>query len=292
MTNIVYYQNNYNDGKGAAFAAWLKLDYDNTIYKPIGYYDDFPEIEEFKGKNVFVFDFSFRDRDIETLIENAKSVVFIANYRSLKNNLENVDREKCKLILDTEKSGCVLVWEYFFGVEKELPKILQYIQDYDLWRHKFEESKYAIQSMYNERFTMERWDELKNNQQELDKFVEKGKILYEHELNMSKGFLKKSWKIQVIDGKPEHNLTVVNAPLRLASKIGEMHKNNGELYPVLIYQEFQFKCSISMRNGREKFDLGKIATTLAEFNECRGGGHAGAAGISPRSHFNKLIWRK
>ena len=288
---VVYYHANCNDGRGAALTAWFKFG-NKADYRSIGYYDSFPPKHEFEGKDVFILDFSFELDDMEKLVESANSVTLLDHHKTSMNHLEHFDCSEsgCKVVFDMTKSGCVLAYEHFFPGEP-IPLMFKYLQDYDLWEHRYDESKYVVQALYSEKFEFRRWKELCENTHVLERLIDKGKILYSHELNMAKGFMKKAWKVQVIDSSPHHNITVVNAPLRLASKLGEVHKNNNEPYPMLVYQEFEKRCGISLRNGHEKVDVGEIASTLGKINNCRGGGHPGASGISPTCHFHELNWK-
>jgi hypothetical protein len=287
---LVYYRSNCNDGKGAALAAWLHFN-DDAVYKPIGYFDPFPDINEFTDKDVYILDFSFEPADLAKIAEHARSVTMITR-RDLTNLKKSPipSLQSCNIIIDPSKSGSVLTWEHFFG-DKALPDLFVYLQDYDLWKHDYVESKYVIQALYSEQqFSFQKWNQFLEEDMPLQELILKGQILYDHELNMAYSFLKKSWSLQVLDKNPLHLLTVVNAPLRLVSKLGEAHRATKAAGPILTYQAFEKKCSISLRNGCSSIDLGALAQKLAYINECRGGGHFGAAGLSPKCHFHEMVW--
>lgn len=285
----IYYRSNCNDGKGAALAAWLKLG-SSASYQPIGYFDKFPAVRDFKGKHVYILNFSFDLSSLAVIAEHAASVTVITR-RDLT-DIKGKTLQKCKVIIDESHSGSMLAWRYFFP-NKEPPMLFTYLQDYDLWRHEHEESKYIIQALYSEQqFDFAKWYALLADDMLLKELTHKGKILYEHELNTAHSLLKKSWRLQVIDNAPYHMLTVVNAPLRIISKLGEAHRSTGNSNPVLAYQTFEKRCSISLRNGCVGIDLGVLASTLAGYNSCRGGGHFGAAGISPKCHFHEMAWKE
>ena len=157
MKPLVMYHANCTDGFGAAFAAWLKLG-DEAEYLPMNYMktDDKSSadlLHEFSAKKipgacisereVFIFDFSLPRCVMDWLFGHAKRVVWLDHHTSVFKDwgvpLDDVVDELTlglvqpndhTVILDNNKSGALLAWEYFHPNTK-VPKLIQHIDDRD-----------------------------------------------------------------------------------------------------------------------------------------------------------------
>lgn len=126
MKDFVLYHANCSDGSGAAMAAWLKLG-DKATYLPVQYNKPMPEIED--GSNVYIVDFSYPRQDLIELHGRSASVVVLDHHETAMNNLEGLTFATFNM----EKSGARLAWEYFHP-DKDVPELITLIEDRDLWR--------------------------------------------------------------------------------------------------------------------------------------------------------------
>ena len=87
-------------------------------------------------KVVLMADFSYKREEMISLSKVAKSLTVLDHHASAEKELEGLDF--CHF--DMAKSGAVLAWEYLMP-DEEVPKLLQYIQDRDIWAWKLDNSK-------------------------------------------------------------------------------------------------------------------------------------------------------
>jgi len=99
-------------------------------------YGDKVNMDDIIGKKVLIADFSFSRDILEEWYEATESLVVLDHHTTARDNLEGL--EFCKF--DMTKCGARLTWEYFFP-DKEAPKLVDYVEDRDLWLWKQPDSK-------------------------------------------------------------------------------------------------------------------------------------------------------
>jgi uncharacterized protein len=139
MKAYVLYHKNCADGMGAAWAAHEALG-DEATYIACAYQEPLPEIED--GSAVYVVDFSFKKEVINQLAERCR-VIVLDHHKTAQEDLVDakpiIEGEYPAAAtglfakFDMTRSGAVITWNYFFPNEK-VPKLLQYIEDRDLWK--------------------------------------------------------------------------------------------------------------------------------------------------------------
>ena len=149
---LIIYHDNCADGFGAAWAAYKKFGADGAEYLPMGYNDPRVKLEQIKfadpvlnfpvniaSRDVYILDFSFSPDIIDAMLGEANSVTWIDHHKTAFeafnfNATEPVhlyDPElNWEVILDPNKSGCVLAWEHCHPGEN-IPWLLRYIEDRD-----------------------------------------------------------------------------------------------------------------------------------------------------------------
>lgn len=133
MKNIILYHANCSDGSAAAMAAWLKFG-EKAKYIPVQYNNPLPEIES--GSNVHILDFSY-PRDILIELHNRSSnLIVLDHHKTAMAALKDLPFAT----FDLEKSGARLAWEYFHP-DRDVPELITLVEDRDLWRFKFEDTK-------------------------------------------------------------------------------------------------------------------------------------------------------
>ena len=148
MKPLVIYHASCADGFGAAFAAWLKLG-DDAEYVPTQYgKDDLFKIPPWTARDVYILDFSLPRDYMEKVFSEAKRVVWLDHHKTaFEMWCEDGERSLCEqsngrdeVILDNNKSGAYLAWEYFHP-DTEVPMLIRHIDDYDRWQFKIEGTK-------------------------------------------------------------------------------------------------------------------------------------------------------
>lgn len=124
--NIVVYHKNCADGFGAAWSAW-KLLGSQADYFP-AQYGNIDFVFNFKNQNIAVLDFSFTEDQIRKIESSGNKIVILDHHKTALpiQHLSNT-------LIDLNKSGAVLAWEYFHPT-KPVPLFIRYIQDRDLWK--------------------------------------------------------------------------------------------------------------------------------------------------------------
>lgn len=137
---IAVLYHNDADGFGAAYACWcgLGLGPEDVLYLPVQYHRPVPELPE-SIEQLFIVDFSY---DRETLLQLAErfgegNLVVIDHHKTAREDLAGLPF----VVFDEEKSGAVLTWRAFHGEGTQVPAILNYVQDRDLWKFELPRSK-------------------------------------------------------------------------------------------------------------------------------------------------------
>ena len=152
---LVLYHANCADGFGAAFAFWELNPYNDSksvLYHPINYGEDIHHsiIEDDRAKyDLWIVDFSLPLDQLRILADVYNQVTVIDHHLTFINAIEEYQGTEfphnLNLIWDTNRSGAMLTWDYliqlFYSPSRQKPKLLEYIQDRDLWQFKLPGSK-------------------------------------------------------------------------------------------------------------------------------------------------------
>lgn len=307
MKSIVMYRADCTDGFGAAFAAWSKLG-DDAKYIPMRYgqvktvadmnhvlaSNNVPAPDD--GTTIYILDFSFSLDVMEWLMREVSSVIWLdhhktafemwcdgipASGRCVVTKQHEDDPQPHHIMLDNNKSGALLAWEYFHP-GAEIPKLIQRIDDRDRWQFALPNSKEIHAFLQScQPWTFEKWARLIDAPES----VWNGALLAgegilrtqnQHVQQMAKNFQKcKIWS-HCGDPHDERNLfeyegLAVNACLH-QSELGHELANQSGTYGLIwhIGQDGRAKCSLRS-NG--DYDVSAIAKTFG------GGGHRNAAGF-------------
>lgn len=173
---LVIYHADCTDGFGAAFAAWLKLG-NEAEYLPMHYTDTSPDImaDMCRGREVYILDFSFKKLVMEHVFKAAKRVVWLDHHKTAfemwcgkhEKGMVHIANRATEwlptlidhtIVLDDNKSGALLAWEFFHGTEA--PLLIRHIDDRDRWQFKLKGSKelHAALASYQP-WSFEQWKE-------------------------------------------------------------------------------------------------------------------------------------
>lgn len=141
MKTYVLYHANCFDGSGAAYAAWVSLgDGPDIEYIPVQYGEEPPPIEA--GSKVYILDFSYSREVLESLRLTVPDLVVLDHHKTAQEALQGFPGAT----FDMTKSGAVLAWEYFHP-DEDVPLLLKYIQDRDLWKWELKDTKYVTAAL-------------------------------------------------------------------------------------------------------------------------------------------------
>lgn len=272
---VVIYHDQCRDGFGAAYAAWKKFG-DEASYIPRKTQDPVPEGLE--HKEIYIVDYSYKKPELQELLHRNKSVVVIDHHASSQDAVTSFNGN----VFDMEHSGAVLAWHYFHP-KTEIPKLLLYIEDHDLWKFKMEFNREFGSALgeYNQDF--ETWDQLNKNLEDRDhfsKFISHGAAIAGFEDKLVEKLVGFREKV-LFEGK---EIYAVNCSRIYRSVVAhELSKLNGQeggLEMAIVYYRYDKQVHCSLRSNGD-IDVRLMAEKYG------GGGHKNASSIRVES-FEKL----
>ena len=275
FTHIIYHKA-CPDGFGSAYVAW-KIMGNNCAYIPQSYYESPPNI---KNGSVLVCDFSFNYQTTMNYISNNNEFYNIDHHQTAFDNLSELD-DKYKYF-DINHSGIYLTWKYFFPNDI-VPNFVKYIQDYDLWKFEYPETKPFMIALNELPYKFEIWKNLENDSF-VNELIQKGKILESYQNNMIK-IICKSAKIKSQSfNNNSYKVAYVNTNLfknEVANKL--VAEKDCDFSVVYNYDDNKSLTKFSLRSIESKADVGQVSKSLG------GGGHRNAAGFTRFGFHNSLI---
>jgi oligoribonuclease NrnB/cAMP/cGMP phosphodiesterase (DHH superfamily) len=294
MKPLVIYHANCADGFGAAFAAWLKFG-EEAEYVPFKYNEGEMRFKTLfqlgdPKRDIYILDFSFPRELMDWLFSVAKRVVWLDHHKTAFEMWTGLyvkggqwlEDDNNYIFLDDNKSGAVLAWEYFHP-DKEVPLLIQHIDDYDRWQFKIEGTKEFNRALWSYApWSFEQWDTFcLEDESCAEMLIDEGAaILRAHDQNVTavvKGAARKCMlNLSDEPGFEPKGLTLyglaANCPPHLASDVGHQLANQSGTYGLLWSVNKEGKCLCSLRSNGD-YDVSAIAKALG------GGGHKNAAGF-------------
>ncbi|MDP3726098.1 MAG: DHHA1 domain-containing protein [bacterium] len=237
---------------------------------------------------VYITDFSLREGHTEKFIRKASSVINIDHHIGAEERLRILDKthDNFTFVFNNDRSGASLTWIYSFG-EKNIPQVIQYVEDSDLWRFKLgDKTRFAASYLYSlsgkpkELLTL-----LKKGNKVVKKILEKGKMIWEYRNELTKLLLKNVEPINIKIGK--HVVPAQDTPEFLCSDIG--HELAVQFKKTVATFTISGNIVRLHFRGEKKYKLS--ALMLAKI--LGGGGHRNAAAASVSlKDFCKMIIQK
>jgi len=272
---VVIYHDQCRDGFGAAYAAWKKFG-DKASYIPRKTQDPVPEGLE--NKEIYIVDYSYKKPELEKLHKENKSVVVIDHHETAQEAVTSFKGN----VFDMDHSGAVLAWKYFHP-HTEVPKLLLYIEDHDLWRFKMEFNREfgAALGEYNQDF--ETWDKLNSNLEDRDdfsKFISHGAAIAGFEDKHVQKLLAFKEKV-LFEGNEIYavNCSRIYRSI-VAHELSNLNGKEGGLEMAIVYYRYDGMVHCSLRSNGD-VDVRSMAEKYG------GGGHKNAASIRVAS-FSEL----
>ena len=267
---LVIYHSGCADGFGAAYAVW-KLSGDSCDYFPGVYQEDPPDVT---GRQVFLVDFSYKRPVLEKLAETAACVMVLDHHASANADLAPYQRErgqppsaglsdKIEVVFDQSRSGAVIAWEWF-NPDTEIPDLLLYIQDRDLWKFDLPHSREISMALHSYPQDFAVWDTLMDQTERLYHEGIAIKRWYDKALQS----LLKTARRLVIGG---FTVPAVNANFIFSSDLGNL-LSEGEPFAA-VYVDGPKGRTFSLRSSKTGMNVAEIAERYG------GGGHVHAAGF-------------
>ena len=278
---------------GTTAAAVLLKKFPNILLEPLSHRYTEEELASVLQKIeastiVYIVDFSLREGDTEKYLEKAEKVINIDHHIGAEEKLRSVQENNSKFtyIFDNDRSGASLTWIHFYG-EENIPKIVLYVEDSDLFRFSLgNDTRYASSYLYS--FSgkpkeilafIEQGDDI------VQKILERGKILWEYRDELAQLLLKTVAPFNIKVGVfvvPAHN-----TPEFLRSDVGNaLAVKLGKTVATFVIND-----DIVRLHFRGTNDHTPSALDLAKMLD--GGGHRNAAAATVTlKNFCKMIVHK
>jgi oligoribonuclease NrnB/cAMP/cGMP phosphodiesterase (DHH superfamily) len=301
MKPLIIYHDKCTDGFGAAFAAWCKFG-DDAEYLPMSYGSgwvsgDAGHVDRTcLDRNVYVLDFSFERGITEQIIASAKKFVWLDHHKTAFEMWAGEERARyfeddtqqpeqhSYILLDNNKSGAMLAWEYFHP-DKAVPDLIKRIDDRDRWVFQYPDSKALHAGLQRAGFDFNTWKSLTPLGGEFwfndySAVVRNGNIILNVYADQIRDRVRAAEKCYI--ALPlTHATPGGNAPPGIAvnstahaSEIGhELAKASGTYGLIWYYDAAAKRANVSLRSIGG-YDVSAIAKAFG------GGGHRNAAGFN------------
>lgn len=257
---VIYHGPGCTDGFTSGWVARRR--YPNAIMKPMTYDGETLPDELVKGKDLILVDYSFNRHQMLRLAGLARSVLVLDHHKSAQSALSNLETEvtNVQVFFDLERSGASLAWEHFFpGVEA--PALVEYVQDYDLWRFQLTDSQAINTAINSYKFDWDTWDKFATLGR-LDSLKKEGTAIMRYQerlIDTAIGQAKYGWwqgvKVGVVNTPVKNEACNALLDRKLCQvAIAWTQNANGEYY-------------YSLRSTKDGPDASRLAATFG------GGGH-------------------
>ena len=268
---VILYHSDCSDGFGAAWAAWRKFGV-RADYLAVKHQE--PPPKGLRGKKIYQLDFTYFGLELKRLLKNNR-VTTIDHHISVKGEIKSVH----DYIFDNRHSGAVLAWN-FFHPGKDVPKLLSYVEDRDLWKFKLPGSRAMTLIVDLLDYDFLAWNKIAadlEKPQIRKKYIHEGNTILKYQNNSVAKLMNKT-DIAIFEGR---RIWVVNSP-GLKSEIG--NKLVQKRFPVaLIWHRQGSNIYVSLRSDGS-IDVSKLAKHYG------GGGHKASAGFTYPAKL-KLPWK-
>jgi len=262
---ICIYHNDL-DGKCAAAIVKKFITKDEAIrFIKTDYKDPIPDIK-FIDEIVVIVDFSYKPDDMQKIIDNAKSVIWIDHHVTARDYPYQY-LPGLRSFEEKGFSGCELAWKYFSP--KAIPLVVSLVGDYDKWALKLPDSKAFHAGMKIEDDDPEAyiWVQLLDSKyyNYIKEIISNGNIVLKYRDNYCNNLCRSFGYETTLDGIKCY---VCNQYMFGSGGFGKSFYE----YPICIaYIHDGEKFTVSLYS--ETVDVGQIVRKYG------GGGHAGAAGM-------------
>lgn len=308
--DICIYHGHCDDGFGAALAVHLRWG-DEVLYVP-GQYGK-PIDADVTGKRVLFVDFSLKQDAMRELARKAGSIVVLDHHKTAEaelfpwsiggrrgpppslrarpngqqcalaridellalNQMENV--EPIVAFFDMCKSGARMAWE-FCHPDYDVPRLIEYIEDRDLWRFSFAETRAVSAALRTYPHDFDIWKGFLADTSRL--VLEGGTVLRGHQKNIA-SMCEQTYEMLIGDTK----VPAVNTPYHYASDAAHelLQRNPHAPFAVAWFRRGDGMLQFSLRSEDTRADVSVVAQRYG------GGGHRNAAGFAIKDQLQPVL---
>lgn len=283
--DIVIYHGCCPDGIAGAWSFWkYLLDKDLTKFHPGKFNERPPDV---KDKNVVFIDFCYPKEKFLKVLEQCKNVIVLDHHKSSE-FLNDIKSPKLQTVLDNNRSGCQIAWDYIFE-EGNRPWFIDDIADRDLWKWKIKDSKTCLKALHSLDYleSIEKLDRLNDTEYTREDFVKIGKILITQDEKIVENLLKRALKCYISNGVDKWRCKLIDCSHYYASEVCTRLCEDSDIDFAMTYRyNLPTKDWIcSLRAVKDDIDLDLVAKSFDK----NGGGHKKASGMRLSGIINDYI---
>lgn len=301
MKSVVLFHKNCPDGYGALSGVVYKLGISELLYDeerdllyaqdesffaiPVTHSTDFNRLREILSSytsysfTLYMVDF-FALGIYEVLREHAnlRKLIVIDHHKTseelLNQGIPPEIKDRIEIHIDHNHSAAVLVWKVLNGF---VPEVIKYIEDRDIWKWEFPDSKFVLTALDAKVFNLLKPDQIIKKLLKLtedfpkEELAREGRAMIEFKESVISLLLKNNLHYIILPSG--HKLLAINSPSfqsEIGNEIAKISPDGvGCVYTISPNEQGVFvKCSIRSINGK--------AREIAQANG--GGGHDNASG--------------
>lgn len=270
MKKYVLYHGQCRDGFGAAYAFWRHPIYRDATFIPVFWNTPPPPMED--GSEVYIVDFAYERDELLKLKERMSLVRVIDHHETSVEWLDGLDF----VTFDMTKSGCRLAWEFVAGPDDEWgpPRLLNWIEDKDLWVWKLAHTKEAMAGLETYPFDFEVWSRLADDPSEM---LARGEVLVPFIDEIVAAAISRVRMVEI----GGYRVPVTNATTHWSEIGAALCETHPDAPFVMTYVDMPTGRKWSLRSNG-KFNVRVFAQKFG------GGGHPQAAGFQMPLHIDKF----
>jgi len=230
------------------------------------------------GSDVLFTDFTMSLEGMCSVEIKAKSIVVLDHHKTA----EAVLKDKPYAIFNMDKCGAVLTHEWLYGANTDIPKMVQYICDRDLWKFKHQETKEfsAGFKTYKAKELLDMPEKVLRGMSFTNECIKKGSVLIDSQITKTESITTRtndSQTITFITPEGKHRMWCINNSEYISETGNELslkQRDDGLVYNASVQYFITDTDIVFSFRSVEDVDVSAIATAFS------GGGHPKAAGMS------------
>lgn len=276
---LCIYHGNCFDGFTAAWAVWKRFGNNVDFFE--GHYGVEPP--DVTGHDVIIVDFSYKRPVLMEMAKVARTIFVLDHHKTAAEDLDGFlsarSYEPDDLIkaaefdatypirvnFDMNRSGAGMAWDFFHYTPR--PKIIDHVEDRDLWRFNLPFTREIHAAMSSYPFDFGAWDEIETKCERGELIGEGAAIDRKHLRDISTLLKITQARISIMG----HDVPIANLPVTMCSDAGNIMAK-GEPFAVTYYDGPSHR-HYSLRSTDAGLDVSLIAKAYG------GGGHRNASGF-------------
>lgn len=267
---VLYHGRNCPDGFGAALAAWLffgdRASYRGIDHGEIGCAADLGA--DLAGRTLYVLDIALEPEVLAEVEQVVSRLVILDHHQSAQRKTGHWQCRCGVVHFDLNKSGARLAWEFFHSTAP-VPALVLHIEDRDLWRWQYSDSRGFLAALDLQERSFERWAEIAAfSPEQLREFTLRGAAMDEKFSQLCRDMARDAQPVRLA-GVPG---LMLNCPSVFHSEVGDILAQRSGTFALMWQARDAGVVKVGLRS-RGGFSCVELAEQFG------GGGHAQACGF-------------